>query len=329
MKEKIKPFIEKIYKNSLMFLEKVKEKILPSSFSFADSWWIIVLSIVPFMIFLYYPIGAIMIDNIDRDVKYETAPMKDQYSSKTIDTISYIIDREVNQKMWTPNLPFFFPSYFLDNMPNFQLGMMKSVSTVGKSLSKNFIDSEDMKEISTLLSYSGTIWMFSPENNLKPVSSANTQYRKARKALIKFNTYLAEEEIDFKTTENLLRTLNLVQKSINKTINNLEEHITEKGGSISDFKSDDVFYYNQGKLYGYYLLLNATGQDYKDIIVSNNLYATWTQVLSSLEKASTIDPSFVRNGDINSTITPNHLQALAFYAAKTNLKIYQIEAGLK
>lgn len=328
MQEKLKTLLKKAYNISIVFLKKIKEKIHPKSFRFANSWWIIILCIFPVIIFLYYPIGGIVVNNIDKTT-YEITPLEDPYQSKTIDTISYIINREVNQKMWTPNLPFFFPAYFLDNMPSFQLGMMKSVSVFGKTLNQNFVENEDMKEIYNLLSYPGTIWMFSPENPLKPVSSANTQYRKARKKLIKFNENIKQEKINFRTTENLLRTLNNAQKSINQSINTLEETIIEKGGSITHLKSDDIFYYHQGKLYGYYLLLNATGQDYKDIIVRYNLYGTWTSLINSLEKASNINPTIIRNGNLDSSITPNHLQSVAFYGAKTNLKIYQIKEKLK
>ena len=77
--------------------------------------------------------------------------------------MAFIINREVSGKMWTPNLPFFFPSYFLDNMPNFQLGMISSVSCLAQAMSQRLTRSIDDKremhlaEAAKLLQYPGNV----------------------------------------------------------------------------------------------------------------------------------------------------------------------------
>lgn len=127
--------------------------------------------------------------------------------------------------MWTPNLPFFFPSYFLDNMPAFQLGMFDTLAKFSSGFAErtgNLVMADDLphhlQEAAVLLKYPGTVWMFSPTNRLLPAPSANTQYRKARKHLIKFNAALADgSEVWYKNPEDLTLLLNRARSDLWKT----------------------------------------------------------------------------------------------------------------
>ncbi|MFV0625806.1 MAG: DUF2333 family protein [Alphaproteobacteria bacterium] len=324
MKDKALNFLKNLW-NWIKNTPELVKTTASRTVDFIGSWWrgIIIASLL--IIFLYYPLGAIITNNIDRNVNYNFAAMDDPKQSKTIEQMAYIINREVNEKLWTPNLPFFFPSYFLDNMPNFQLGMFDALKDVSQSFGKNFGNNEKMKEISENLAYPGTIWMFSPENKLKPVSSANSKYRAARKELNKFNQDLLDgKETFYRRPNDLVYILARTRVNINKTIKDLEEYIIEESDAWYNSKSDDKFFYNQGKLYGYYLLLNAIGQDYKDLIVNSNQYENWTKIIKALENASQIDPTFVRNARLNSSFAPNHLAYLSFYALKAESNIQNI-----
>ena len=44
--------------------------------------------------------------------------------SKTIAMAISLINREVNENGWVANDPFFMPRYLLDNMPNYQQGII-------------------------------------------------------------------------------------------------------------------------------------------------------------------------------------------------------------
>lgn len=109
-------------------------------------------------------------NKIDTTTDYEINTPPSQ--SATVEMMSFLIKREVSDKMWTPNLPFIFPSYVLDNMPNFQLGLMSAVSNVSSSFAAK-VDQTiapekelPLKTAAELLKYPGTIWMFSPQNKL-------------------------------------------------------------------------------------------------------------------------------------------------------------------
>lgn len=326
---------EIIDKTGVFFKTKIQPKLalLPEILvAFLSSWWHVLIIAFAALIFLYYPLGGLLVNNIDTNTDYEIKQNNPQ--SATVDMMAFMVNREINEKMWTPNLPFFFPSYFLDNMPNFQLGMFEALSNFAGGfaarIEKNIIEDKNelhLKEAADLLKYPGTVWLFSPTNKLMPAPSANTQYRKARKQLIKYNHGLSDgSEIFYKNPEDLAFFLKRARKDLWKSVTkNLEGSIRENSSSLIDNKSDDIFYYNLGKTYAYYLLFKALGSDYKDTLVSTNQYGTWTVMLKALENGAKISPSIVRNGELDSFSAPNHLAGLGFYMLKAQTLMQKIE----
>lgn len=303
---------------------------------FISSWWHLLLIGFASLIFLYYPLGGLIVSKIDTNISYEINESNKQQSA-TVDMMAFLINREVNEKMWTPNLPFFFPSYFLDNMPSFQLGMFGALSNFSNGFSektaRTIVEKETpqhLKEAATLLKYPGTVWLFSPTNKLMPAPSSNTQYRKARKHLIKYNRDLSNgSEIWYKNADDLAYFLQRAGKDLWKSVNNnLERSIRENSSDIIDFRTDNVFYYNQGKAYAYYLIFKALGYDYKETILAADQYNNWTIMLKALENASQISPSIVRNGELDSVTAPNHLSNLGFYMLKAQVTMHRIDEKL-
>ena len=131
---------------------------------FVNSWWQVLLLVSAAVIFLYYPLGGWLMNDINTNTEYEINNKHNEQSA-AIAMNAFLVNREVNEKMWTPNLPFFFPSYFLDNMPNFQMGIISSVSNVttalSKRLEKTIAENEalHLEEAAKLLRYPGTIWI--------------------------------------------------------------------------------------------------------------------------------------------------------------------------
>lgn len=334
LKEKAKRFMEYLFlriKNGYNFCFNPNRGLM----FFIKSWWHILIITIAAVIFLYYPLGGYLISDIDNNKDYEINTSHPEQSS-TIEMMSFLINREVNEKLWTPNLPFFFPSYFLDNMPNFQQGIITSVGTMSSAFSKkldrpihNQKKLSPLDEAAELLQYPSTVWMFSPENKLIPAPSSTKQYRKARRRLIRQNmAFAAGAEIFYRNPQDLAYFLKCVNSSLQKSNQAIEAQIRENSPSWYDGKADDVFYYNQGKTYGYYLLLEALGNDYKDIIVNCGEYENWTRLLKSLEDASQISPFIVRNSELNSSFGANHLAYLSREIQKSQNLILKISAKL-
>lgn len=318
--------IKKLIKDTVT---KLKRHLSPASLKrlktaavrFISSWWKLLLGALAAVIFLYYPLGAWLINNIDRTTGFEieTPPAK----SATIDTMAFLINREVNDHMWTPNLPFIFPSYILDNMPAYQLGIMSSIRNLSDALAKRqnkTVSPENGAPLQTaaeLLQYPGNIWMFSPQNKLVPAPSSTSQYKKARKMLIVYNHSLGSgHEIFYKNADDLAYFLKRIAADLEHSTLRLENHIRENSSSYIDTRDDDLFFYQQGKLYGYFMLTRALARDYKDIIVARDIYQPWIRMNKALEDAALLDPLIIRNGELDSLSAPNHLSVLGYYTLK-------------
>ena len=190
----VSPYIKKVspyVKNISDIIKNIYNKISAYLKSKITSWWQIVLIILFCIVFLYYPLGGLAINEIDTSNDFQPKTSDGRLAS--VDTMSHLINREVHHKLWTPNLPFLFPSYFLDNMPAFQLGIMSAIAPMARaidSLPLNKASDEArtaLNEGTKLLQYPGNIWLFSPQNKLLPVTSSNTQYKKGRKKYNIFN----------------------------------------------------------------------------------------------------------------------------------------------
>lgn len=316
--KKIKPYIIKFFDMVTKFYHNIKEYLK----SKITSWWQVVLIILFCIIFLYYPLGGMIIHKIDTSSNYQ--PQTSDGRLASIDTISYLINREVHHKLWTPNLPFLFPSYILDNMPSFQLGIMSSVSQMARafdSLTYEKASDSSRKALTDgtkLLQYPGNIWLFSPQNKLLPVTSSNTQYKKGRKKYNIFNQEIATKNtILNRSAKNLELILLLVKKDLEKSINKTETHIRENSSSWIDLNADQVFYYEKGKLYAYSLILRDLSHDFKDAMIRYDIYQQWTSMLSYLNKASILEPFIIRNASAESSLAPNHLINLNYLASRS------------
>ncbi len=312
----LKNFLRQLLAKTVAIIPKAIAAIKQADISF----WKMIFGILAILLLLYYGIGGLIINNIDTSSSYQ--PKNKDNSLSVIDMSSHLINREVYHKIWTPNLPFMFPSYFLDNMPNFQLGLMSAISKTISVFPKLIITYDDdasmqnLSEAAELLQYPGNIWLFSSDNRLAPSSS--TQYKKGRKKLNQFNQEIAQGRIIFQATpDNLLLILAAIKSDISKQIIKTDTHIREYQKSLIDNKSDDIFYYDLGKLYGYFQILKALGDDFKDILVKEDVYQQWTALLKNLEMASDLNPSIVRNGKLNSSFAPNHLAAINYFASRS------------
>ena len=285
------------------------------------SWWQMTLVFLFAVVFLYYPIGGWLINDIDTSDTYK--PQVENNQLAFIDMMSHLINREVYHKIWTPNLPFLFPSYFLDNMPNFQLGLMSAVSKTASALGRIPLTAvspsaqTELNEGVELLQYPGNVWLFSPQNKLLPAPSSSTQYKKGRKKLNNFNREIAAGRVILnRNADNLSIILKIAQTDLGNLLSKTDSHIRETHDSTVDFKADDIFYFNLGKLYGYKQIFNALGQDYKNTLIRYDIYASWTAMLNFLNRATNINPAIIRNGRLDSSIAPNHLITINYFASR-------------
>lgn len=322
IKEKIKSFINK-FLLLVGFIAKynpITKQRLKAFFSYLRRSWKSIAVILPLFLLSYYTIGGYVTNTINKNTSVEIMPQESGLN--TVASMSYLIKREVDENMWTPNLPFIFPGYVLDNMPAFQTGVLDAVKSSVKVLYDVYA-SEDLKKAYDLLKYPPNIWILSKGENLALAPSSGAQYRKARKELLKFNK---EFEFPANKDEKVLHDLlAATEKKLNKISNSLEKQVREVSSNWIDLKADDVFYFNQGRIYGYYVILKSVSVDFKTQIMKYKQYDKLTSVFKELDDALAIEPMIVRNGEINSIGSANHLMALNYYITKACYYLSQIK----
>jgi len=291
---------------------------------------VIILSILSITV-LYYIIGMVLINKVDDDVDYSLKKVTPG-GSRAVALAAALIDREVNKNGWVANDPFFMPGYLLDNMPNYQQGIIYSLSRfaiemadqIGRSRGSSEVD-RDLDKAAGLLKYPGTTWIFDLSTSIAPTASSESQYRSAMRSLLAYNKRLAKKEATFdKRADNLHATLMRFTADLGSHSAVISEHLTKAGNWGLDATADDIFYSAKGRLYAYHLLLRELGLDFSDILSSKELASPWKLMLNSFERASLLDPLIVTNGKPDGTVTPSHLASLGFYLLRARTQLREI-----
>jgi hypothetical protein len=279
---------------------------------------------------IYYLGGALWLDQVDADPDFGLPSSAPEGGSRSVAVAADLIDREINSHRWVANDPFFMPGSLLDNMPNFQIGIIAALSRfaleLGDQIARTRGSSQIDQDVNTavgLLKYPGTIWIFDFSTSFAPTASSESQYRRAMRALRDYNQRLAQGQAVFETrADNLQATLDRMTADLGSASAAIDRGVTERPGWWPDFGADDLFYADKGRLYAYYLLLRALGVDFDKVIKERDLGAAWTQMLESFREAATLQPWVVVNGDPASQFLPSHLASQGFFLlrARTQLK---------
>ncbi|MCC6467096.1 MAG: DUF2333 family protein [Alphaproteobacteria bacterium] len=278
---------------------------------------------------LYYPIGMLALHTIDDNPDFQIeAPAAG--ASRTVAMAAALIEREVDTHSWVANDPFFLPGWALDNMANYQTGMVGALSRfavemgdqIARTRGTSRVD-QDLDRAAGLLKYPGNVWIFDLSTSFAPTASSEAQYRAARKALLSFNERLAANKAVFdRRGDNLLATLDRIAADLGSTAGLLEKQVSERSGNLLDFAADDVFYATKGRLYAYFMLLRELGKDFDRVIAERDAGRVWTQMIDGFREAALLQPWVVLNGAPDSQFLPSHLAAQGFYLlrARTQLR---------
>ncbi|MCB9947409.1 MAG: DUF2333 family protein [Rhodospirillaceae bacterium] len=282
-------------------------------------------------IIAYYLIGAVLTHVIDDDPDYKVAAPT-AGGSLAVDMAASLIRREVDEHGWTANDPVFYPGWILDNKPNYQQGIIYALSRfaiemsdqIGRARGSSQVDS-DLDEAAGLLRYPGDRWVFDPSSTLAPTATADSQYRSAADALLRYNRRLAAGEavLDLRA-DNLLATLERMSSDLGSSSATIAEHLATQGGWIIDTHADDIFYSVKGRLYGYTMILQALSVDFAEVIETHGLQAVWAQMMASLHDAIALSPWIVISGDPDSQALPSHLAGLGFYLLRARTQMREV-----
>lgn len=284
---------------------------------------------------LYYPVGALVVQDIDDDPQFQARGVT-AGESRAVATAADLVTREVDVHTWTPMMPFFMPSGLLDNMPNFQRGIMAALGRfstelmdqLGRIRGSSQTD-RDLEQARGFLNEQPNIWIWQPSVSFWPSATSAQKYRAGRDKLQSYNRRLASGQAVFeRRADNLQALIDRIANDHGSDSAVIDQHMIEKAGDLFDARCDDIFFFNKGRLYANYLLLRELGNDFENVIRERGLTTAWNGTVETFRIAAQLDPWVVWNGYPDGFLIPNHLAAQGFYLLRARTQLREISAIL-
>lgn len=282
------------------------------------------------LLLVYYVGGMLWLTKVDDSVEFGQPSTAPEGGSLAVAVAADLIQRETETHRWVGNDPFFMPGAMLDNMPNYQQGIITALFRFSSELRDEIArtrgsssEDQDAKAAASYLSYGGNIWIFNLDVSFAPTTPSEKQYREGMRALRRYNERLANDETIFEArADNLQTMIDRFTSDIGSASAAIDRHLRDRSGWMPDFTGDDLFYANKGRLYAYFLLMRALQVDFAKVIAEKDLGNAWRLTLDSLRDAATLQPWVILNGAPDSQVLPSHLSAQGFYLlrARTQLK---------
>lgn len=275
---------------------------------------------------IIYPLAAWWISTIDDNPDFGVAAnsLKSAQSAE-IANAAALLDREVNDYGWTPNDTFLWPTTLLDNMPNYQIGMLTALSHFATTLASTDPQNSDLKEAAELLQYPPDVWVWQPSASLWPASSEH-KYNNAIEALTRYNSGLLAGTARLDASAGTLRAiLARIGTDFDQASTLIDSRISNRSGFLFiNNKADDVFYTSKGELYAYYILLKGAERDFAGVIKERGLAQNWRRMMDSLRAGIGLRPWFVLNAEPDSQFAPCMLCSEGFYLLRTRAEMQDI-----
>jgi len=278
---------------------------------------------------------GVVTHNIDADPNFAPVSVPPG-GSQAVAMAAALLERELIQNQWTPNDPIIAPSAFLDNMPNFQMGVQKAVARFTFELLDNVarrrnssIADPDLERATGFLQFPPDIWLIDLDRSWFPGIPSEHQYLAGVAALKSFNNRLSNGQAIFEPrSDTLADTLRQVSADLGSQTAQLES-VQNTGWWIFNRDADDLFYQGKGLLYAYSMLMKALGEDFAPVIQSGGFETIWAQAMESLEQGSQLRPFVVLDGDLDRSIFANHLAMQGFYMKRAFIQLEEMVSVLE
>ena len=240
------------------------------------------------------------------------------------------------------------PWVFLDNVPNWEYGVLTQVRDLARVMRNDFSRSQTQSTEDPDLSLADPLFHYSSDRWIPPDTEG--RYEKAMESLESYLTRLAdptEPNAQFYARADNLRTwLGLVEKRLGSLSQRLSASVgqerlnTDLSGDTaatqstaapnemdiktSWFQIDDVFYETRGSTWALIHFLKAMEVDFHDVLRKKNALISYRQIIRELE--STQEPlhaPMVLNGDKFGAFA-NHSLVMANYISRANAAIMDL-----
>ena len=244
------------------------------------------------------------------------------------------------------------PGVFLDNLPNWEFGVLQQVRDLAKALRNDYSRSQtqsvadpDLELAEPRFSVNSEAWIF---------PSAEGEYSKGNEDLVKYLQRLSDTSQRnaqfYARADNLNEWLSLVEKRLGSLSQRLSaarpqtrlntdlagdanaqqstEVDEEVVANVSWFQIDDNFYEARGTAWALIHFLKAAEQDFNPVLKDKNAIPTLRQIIRELE--ATQQPMYspmVLNGS-GMGFFANHSLVMSSYIARANAAIADLRSLL-
>jgi hypothetical protein len=245
------------------------------------------------------------------------------------------------------------PWVFLDNVPNWEFGVLTQVRDLARSMRNDFSRSQTQSTEDPDLSEADPLFHYSSDRWLLPATEG--KHREGMQYLEAYLTRLADPNQHstqfYARADNLSDWLSLVEKRLGSLSQRLSASVgqqrlnTDLAGDVaarqstaspteidvktSWFEIDDVFYEARGNTWALIHILKAMEVDFHDVLRKKNALISFRQIIRELE--STQDPlhaPMILNGDKFGAFA-NHSLVMANYISRANAAIIDLRMLLQ
>ena len=264
--------------------------------------------------------------------------------SRAVTMAATLMDRELHYAGWAPNKLWFWPIARSNNMIAYQMGIQYAMARWATELA-DFLGRErgSGEADGSLIGAKGKL-SYDPTAFLLP--SAVSQYDEGITAFLDYNRRLSRNQAHYdKTSSNLADFLGKISKDLGSQSAALEltiltpddftteerNHLTDEQRNVLssnsgyfDGRASGVFFATKGRMYAYYIILEALGEDYRDVIASKGAEDHWQNMLVSLRSGATLYKFFIANGDAGSYIVPSDLARQGFFLLRADKQLQEV-----
>lgn len=240
------------------------------------------------------------------------------------------------------------PSVFMDNVPNWEFGVLQQVRDLAKTLRNDYSRSQtqsipdpDLELAEPKFNVDSDAWMF---------PSAEGEYKQGAESVRKYLTRLKDQSKQdaqfYARADNLNEWLSLVEKRLGALSLRLSqarpqirvntdlagdanakqstETASEIVASTSWFKIDDNFYEARGTAWALIHYLRAAEIDFRPVLEDKNAIPTLRQIIRELESTQQeVDSPMILNGS-GMGMFANHSLVMSSYISRANSGIAQL-----
>jgi hypothetical protein len=283
------------------------------------------------LIVLFYPLRACWVSTIDDDTRF-FAKRVDAGQSAGVATMAALLDREVNNHGWVVNSPWWTPTgMLLDEMPNYQRGIIAGLSRFGPWLENRFgragaVIDPDLGVAARALAYPPDVYLWDWSRPSGPTGSSGGTYREAMEALQRYNVRLTVRRAVFeRTAPNLAALLSGVIADLDAATDLIDAGIMGAG----NLTGSEMFYRTKGSVYAQYVVLNGFGKDFAQVLEARRLTPTWMRMMADLKAAAALRSGAVRKGAPGVVPSPCDLCTQGFFLMRARNDMAAIIAGLR